>query len=135
MKGRVSVDVRDLYERGLKLRKKLFGNEAVEKRMNASAEFGEPLQNIINAYAYGDVWQRPGLPLKMKSLAVLGMTAALNRPEEFRVHMNGALTNGCTPDEIREILLLVAVYCGIPAANEAHRIAYETINARKSAQP
>ncbi|MGZ5176219.1 MAG: carboxymuconolactone decarboxylase family protein, partial [Burkholderiales bacterium] len=71
----------------------------------------------------------------MKSLAILGMTAALNRPEEFRVHMNGALTNGCTPDEIREILLLVAVYCGIPAANEAHRIAYETINARKSAQP
>lgn len=102
--------------------------------MNALAEFGEPLQHIINAYAYGDVWQRPGLPLKMKSLAILGMTAALNRPEEFRVHMNGALTNGCTPDEIREILLLVAVYCGIPAANEAHRIAYEAINARKCAQ-
>jgi 4-carboxymuconolactone decarboxylase len=132
---RARVDVRELYERGLKLRRKLFGNEAVEKRMNALAEFGEPLQHIINAYAYGDVWQRPGLPLKMKSLAILGMTAALNRPEEFRVHMNGALTNGCTPDEIREILLLVAVYCGIPAANEAHRIAYETINARKCAQP
>jgi 4-carboxymuconolactone decarboxylase len=131
---RARVDVRELYERGLKLRRKLFGNEAVEKRMNALAEFGEPLQHIINAYAYGDVWQRPGLPLKMKSLAILGMTAALNRPEEFRVHMNGALTNGCTPDEIREILLLVAVYCGIPAANEAHRIAYETINARKCAQ-
>ncbi|MGZ5089869.1 MAG: carboxymuconolactone decarboxylase family protein [Burkholderiales bacterium] len=129
------MDVRELYERGLKLRRKLFGDAAVEKRMDALGEFGEPLQNIINAYAYGDVWQRPGLPHKMKSLAILGMTAALNRPEEFRVHMNGALTNGCTPDEIREILLLVAVYCGIPAANEAHRIAYETINARKSAQP
>jgi 4-carboxymuconolactone decarboxylase len=127
------VDIRELYERGLKLRKKLFGDEAVEKRMNALADFGEPLQNIINAYAYGDVWQRPALPLKMKSLAMLGITAASNRPEEFRVHLNGALNNGCSPDEIREILLLVALYCGIPAANEAHRIAYEMIKKRKAA--
>ena len=126
------MDVRELYERGLELRTKLFGRETVEKRMNSLGAFGEPLQNVINAYAYGDIWQRPGLPFKMKSLAILGMTAALNRPEEFRVHMNGALTNGCTPEEIREILLLVALYCGIPAANEAHRIAYETINARNS---
>ena len=126
------MDIRELYERGLKLRKQLFGDEAVEKRMNALADFGAPLQNIINAYAYGDVWQRPALPLKMKSLAVLGITAASNRPEEFRVHMNGALNNGCSADEIREILLLVALYCGIPAANEAHRIAYEVTKARKA---
>ena len=126
------MDIRELYERGLKLRKKLFGDAAVEKRMNALGDFGEPLQNIVNAYAYGDVWQRPAVPLKIKSLAMLGITAASNRPEEFRVHMNGALNNGCSPDEIREILLLVALYCGIPAANEAHRIAYETIKARKA---
>lgn len=124
------MDVRELYERGLKLRRQLFGNDTVEKRMNALGDFGEPLQNIVNAYAYGDVWSRPALPLKMKSLAMLGITAASNRPQEFRVHMNGALNNGCTPEEIREILLLVALYCGIPAANEAHRIAYETINER-----
>jgi len=124
------MDVSELYERGLKLRRKLFGNKAVEERMNALGEFGEPLQNIVNAYAYGDIWNRPGLPLKIKSLAMLGITAAINRPQEFRVHMNGALNNGCTPEEIREILLLVALYCGIPAANEAHRIAYETINER-----
>jgi 4-carboxymuconolactone decarboxylase len=128
-----TVDMRELYERGLKLRKQLFGDDAVEKRMHALADFGAPLQNIINAYAYGDVWQRPALPLKMKSLAMLGITAASNRPEEFRVHLNGALNNGCTPDEIREILLLVALYCGIPAANEAHRIAYEIIKERKAA--
>ena len=127
------MDIRELYERGLKLRKQLFGDAAVEKRMNALGDFGEPLQNIVNAYAYGDVWQRPAVPLKMKSLAMLGITAASNRPEEFRVHMNGALNNGCSPDEIREILLLVALYCGIPAANEAHRIACETIKARKAA--
>lgn len=124
------MDVNELYERGLKLRRRLFGNKAVEERMNALGEFGEPLQNIVNAYAYGDIWNRPGLPLKIKSLAMLGITAAINRPQEFRVHMNGALNIGCTPEEVREILLLVALYCGIPAANEAHRIAYETINER-----
>lgn len=125
------MDVHELYERGLKLRRQLFGNEAVEKRMNSLGDFGEPLQNIVNAYAYGDIWSRPALPLKMKSLAMLGITAASNRPQEFRVHMNGALNNGCTPEEIREVLLLVALYCGIPAANEAHRIAYEIINERE----
>lgn len=125
------MDVKELYERGLKLRRQLFGNEAVEKRMNSLGDFGEPLQNIVNAYAYGDIWSRPALPLKMKSLTMLGITAASNRPQEFRVHMNGALNNGCTPEEIREVLLLVALYCGIPAANEAHRIAYEIIGERE----
>ena len=126
------MDLRELYERGLALRRKLFGEKAVEARMNALGEFGEPLQTIVNAYAYGDVWSRPALPLKMKSLALLGITAATNRPQEFRVHMAGALNNGCTPEEIREILLLVALYCGIPAANEAHGIAHEMISARDS---
>ena len=124
------MDLRELYERGLALRRRMFGKEEVDKRMNALGEFGEPLQNIVNAYCYGDIWSRPGLPLKTKSLAVLAITAATNRPQEFRVHMKGALANGCTPEEIREVLLLVAFYCGIPAANEAHRIAYETINGK-----
>ena len=127
------MDMRELYERGLKLRKQLFGEAAVGKRMNALGDFGAPLQNIINAYVYGDVWQRPALPLKMKSLAMLGITAAINRPDELRVHLNGALKNGCSADEIREILLLVALYCGIPAANEAHRIAYEIIKEHQAA--
>jgi len=124
------MDVKELYERGLALRRKLFGKEAVDRRMEALGDFGAPLQHIVNAYAYGDVWSRPGLALGTKSLAMLAMTAALNRPQEFRVHMNGALNNGCTPEEIREVLLLVALYCGIPAANEAHRIALEVINER-----
>jgi len=123
------MNLQALYERGLALRRKLFGDVAVDRRMNALGEFGEPLQNIVNAYAYGDVWSRPALPLKTKSLVMLGITAASNRPQEFRVHVSGALANGCTPDEIREALLLVALYCGIPAANEAHRIAHEVINA------
>ena len=124
------MDLRELYERGLALRRRIFGNDEVDRCMNAFGEFGEPLQNIVNAYCYGDIWSRPGLALKTKSLAVLAITAATNRPQEFRVHMKGALANGCTPAEIREVLLLVALYCGIPAANEAHRIAHEMITGK-----
>jgi 4-carboxymuconolactone decarboxylase len=121
------MDLKALYERGLTLRRRMFGDRAVDSRMNAQGEFGEPLQNIINAYAYGDIWSRPGLSSRTRSLAVLAINAATNRGPEFRVHMHGALNNGCTPEEIREVLLLVALYCGIPAANEAHRIAFEVI--------
>ena len=121
------MDTRELADKGLKLRKRLFGDEAVEQRMASLGEFGEPLQYIINAYAYGDIWSRPGLSLGVKSLAMIAMMAAANRPAELRVHLKGALKNGCTPEEIREVLLLVALYCGIPAANEAHRAAMDVL--------
>jgi 4-carboxymuconolactone decarboxylase len=121
------MDTKDLADKGLKLRKELFGEEAVEQRMTAFGAFGEPLQHIINAYAYGDIWSRPGLPMSTKSLAMIAMMAAANRPAELRVHLKGALKNGCSAEEIREILLLVALYCGIPAANEAHRAAIEVL--------
>ena len=125
------MDTKDLAEKGLKLRKELFGDKAVEQRMNAFGAFGEPLQHIINAYAYGDIWSRPGLSLGVKSLAMIAMMAAANRPAELRVHLKGALKNGCTPEEIREVLLLVALYCGIPAANEAHRAAMDVLAEEK----
>jgi len=80
---------------------------------------------------FGDVWSRPGLSLGVKSLAMIAMMAAANRPAELRVHLKGALKNGCTPDEVREILLLVALYCGIPAANEAHRAAMDVLAEEK----
>ena len=96
------MDTRDLHDKGLKLRREMFGREAVEQRTNAFGAFGEPLQTVINAYAYGDIWSRPGLPLKTKSLAAVAMTAAIGRASELRVHVNGALTNGCTAEEIRE---------------------------------
>jgi len=121
------VDTREQHERGLALRTEMFGREAVEKRMNAFGDFGKPLQHIINAYAYGDVWQRTALPPGTKSLAMIAMMAAAGHPNELRVHLKGAIKNGCKPDEIQEILLLVAMYCGIPAANEAHRIAAEEL--------
>jgi 4-carboxymuconolactone decarboxylase len=121
------MDTQELHDRGLKLRQELFGAAAVESRANALGEFGAPLQQIINAYAYGDVWSRPGLPLATKSLAMIAMMAAAGKQAELRVHLKGALKNGCTPDEIREILLLVALYCGIPSANEAHKAAVEVL--------
>ena len=111
--------------RGLARRKKLFGEADVEERMAASGEFGEPLQNIINAYVYGDVWERPGLTDAMRSLVMLGITAASNKPAEVRVHAKGALANGCSAAQVQDVLLLVAMYCGVPAAIEPTRIAAE----------
>ena len=121
------MDTRDLHDKGLELRKAMLGNEAVEQRINALGAFGAPLQHIINAYVYGDVWSRSALPMGTKSLAMVAMMAAAGRANELRVHLTGALANGCTPEQIQEILLLVAMYCGIPAANEAHRIAVEVL--------
>ena len=119
--------IRELHAKGLKLRRDMLGKDAVDKRMNALGAFGEPLQNIINAYAYGDVWSRSALSMPAKSLAMVAMMAAAGRSNELRVHVKGALGNGCTAEQIQEILLLVAMYCGIPAANEAHRVAVEVL--------
>jgi 4-carboxymuconolactone decarboxylase len=120
----------DLHARGLKLRIDLFGREALEKRMSAFGEFGKPLQHIINAYAYGDVWSRSALPAATKSLVMVAMMAASGYEKELGVHIRGALKNGCSAEQIQEVLLLLALYCGIPAANEAHRIAADILRER-----
>ena len=121
------MDTNELHQRGLRLRVELFGAEAVEKRMNAFGDFGKPLQHIINAYAYGDVWSRTALPPAMKSLVMVAMMAAAGRGNELRVHLKGALKNGATAEEIQEVLLLLALYCGIPLANDAHAAAVEVL--------
>jgi 4-carboxymuconolactone decarboxylase len=121
------MDDTDQYERGLKLRTEMFGREAVEKRMNAFGDFGKPLQHIINSYAYGDVWSRTALAPATKSLVMVGMMAAAGHNNELRVHLKGALKNGATAEQIQEVLLLLTLYCGIPASNEAHRIAAEVL--------
>ena len=110
------MDTSEMYARGLRRRNEMFGEAEVEKRMAASGEFGAPLQNIINAYVYGDVWERDGLSNDIRSLVMLAITAATNRPAEFRVHAKGALANGCTKQQVQDVLLLVAMYCGVPAA-------------------
>jgi 4-carboxymuconolactone decarboxylase len=119
------MDTSELHARGLRRRKRMFGEADVEKRMAASGEFGAPLQNVINAYVYGDIWERTGLPDHIRSLVMLGITAASSKPAEFRVHAKGALSNGCTKEQVQDVLLLVAMYCGIPAAIETTRIAAE----------
>jgi 4-carboxymuconolactone decarboxylase len=127
------MDDKELHDRGLKLRTAMFGQEAVEKRMNAFGEFGKPLQHIINAYAYGDVWQRTALPPATKSLVMVAMMAAAGHANELGVHLRGALKNGATAEQIQEVLLLLTLYCGIPDANEAHRIAAEALREHKPA--
>jgi 4-carboxymuconolactone decarboxylase len=122
------MDVDELHERGLRLRIELFGREAVEKRMGEFGEFGKPLQHMINAYSYGDVWSRSAVPMATKSLAMMAMMGAAGRPNELRVHLRGAVKNGCTAEQIQEILLLLAMYCGLPLAIEAHRVAVEVLN-------
>jgi 4-carboxymuconolactone decarboxylase len=121
------MDIQEQHDRGLALRTKMFGKEAVESRSKAFGEFGGPLQHIINAYAYGDVWSRSALPPATKSIAMIAMMAAAGQPNELRVHLKGALKNGCSPEQIQEVLLLLTLYCGIPAANDAHRIAAEVL--------
>ena len=125
------MDVQEQYERGLSLRVEMFGRETVDRRMNTFGEFGKPLQHIINAYAYGDVWQRSALSPAVKSLAMVAMMAAAGHSNELRVHLKGALKNGCSAEQIQEVLLLLTLYCGIPAANEAHRIAAEVLAEEK----
>ena len=119
------MDDRDMHEKGLSIRQEMFGADVVARRMAAAGEFGAPLQKLINQYAYGEVWGREAIPRKMRSLLALAMTCALNRPNELRIHLRGALKNGCSRDEIREVLLQVAIYCGIPASLEAHNVAAE----------
>src|SRR5678815_4297519 len=93
------MDIKEQHDRGLALRIELFGREAVETRSNAFGEFGKPLQHIINAYAYGDVWNRSALPLAVKSLAMIAMMAAAGHGNELRVHLKGAIKNGCKVEE------------------------------------
>jgi 4-carboxymuconolactone decarboxylase len=125
------MDTDELHARGLKLRTEMFGKEAVDKRTAAFGDFGKPLQHIINAYAYGDVWSRSALPPATKSLAMVAMMAAAGHANELRVHLKGAVKNGCSAEQLQEILLLVTLYCGIPAANEAHRVAAEVLREEK----
>jgi 4-carboxymuconolactone decarboxylase len=118
------MDMQELHDRGLKLRIEMFGREAVDKRVDALGDFGKPLQYIINAYAYGAVWSRSALSPATKSLIMLAMMAACGHTNELRVHLQGAVKNGC---QVQEVLLLVAMYCGIPSANEAHSVAADVL--------
>lgn len=118
-------DTGDLWEKGLEIRREVVGDAYVERSLAAMDEFNRPLQEYITRYAWGDVWRRPGLDRRARSILNIGMLTALNRPHELKLHLRGALRNGVTREEIRECLLQTAVYCGAPAALDAFRTARE----------
>ena len=113
------------YDRGLKIRKSVLGDEFVDKAIATADDFNRPMQELSTEYCWGYVWGREGLPRKTRSMLNLAMISALNRPHELKIHVKGALKNGVTRDEIREILMQVAIYCGVPAGMDSFRIARE----------
>ena len=116
---------KDRFEEGLKLRKQVLGADYVERAMAGADEFSMPMQELSTEYCWGYVWTRPGLKLRERSLINIAMISALNRPNELKLHVKASLNNGVTREEIREVLLQVAVYCGVPAGIDSVRIARE----------
>jgi 4-carboxymuconolactone decarboxylase len=122
------MDERQRHEQGMKVRREVLGNAHVDKAVQNRNEFNEAFQDLITRYAWGEIWSRPGLPRQTRSMITLAMMVALNRGDEFRMHVRAALNNGVTREEIREVLLQTAIYCGVPAANNAFHIAEEVIS-------
>jgi len=116
---------KELFERGLAIRKAVLGNEYVERSLAAADDFSRPMQELATEYCWGTIWSRPGLERRERSLINLAMIGALNRPHELKLHVKGALANGVTREEIREVFLQVAIYCGVPAGIDSFRIARE----------
>lgn len=117
-----------LFEQGLAMRRRVMGDAYVDAAIEAASDFSWPMQKLVTEYCWGEVWNRPGLSLRDRSLLNLGMLAVLNRQHELRGHVRGALNNGLTPDEIAEVFLQVAIYCGAPAALDSFRTAQAVIN-------
>jgi len=121
----------DLFEKGLEVRRAVLGKEYVDKSISDADDFTQPLQELVTEYCWGSIWTRPGLPRKTRSLINLAMLTALNRPHEVKLHLRGALNNGCSKEEIMEVLLQTAIYCGVPAAVDSFRTAKELLQESK----
>jgi 4-carboxymuconolactone decarboxylase len=118
---------REMFERGLELRKSVLGKDYVENSLKNADDFNRPMQELSTEYCWGWCWGREGLSKKERSMINLAMISALNRPHELKLHVKGAVTNGVSREQIREILLQVAIYCGIPAGIDSFRIAREAL--------
>ena len=116
---------KELFDKGLEIRKAVLGKEFVENSIKNADEFAMPMQELATEYCWGYVWGRPGLDRRTRSFLNLAMIAALNRPHELKIHVQGALRNGLTRQEIMEVFLQVAIYCGVPAGVDSFRIARE----------
>jgi 4-carboxymuconolactone decarboxylase len=119
------MDENERYENGLAVRREVLGNAHVDRSLAKRNDFTEEFQALITRYAWGEIWTRPGLPRHTRSLLTVGLMVALNRPDEFRLHVRAAFNNGVTRDDIREVLLHCAIYAGVPAANSAFHMAEE----------
>lgn len=121
------MDERKRHEQGMKARRSVLGDAHVDRAEANKTEFTAEFQDLITRYAWGEMWTRPGLDKKTRSLITVAILVALNRPEELRLHLRGALKNGAKKDNIKEVLLHTAIYCGVPAANSAFHIAAEIL--------
>jgi 4-carboxymuconolactone decarboxylase len=117
-------------ENGRKLLKEMLGEAYFEKREQSTNDFNRPLRQFSETYAFGDIWARPGLPKKVRSMLCMVMLTALGKPAELRLHVNSAINNGCTLEEIQEVLYQTVAYCGIPATIEAFKVAEEVLRER-----
>lgn len=117
----------DKYQQGLAARREVLGDAYVDNALKSASEFGQPLQDLLIENCWGTIWTREGLPRRTRSLVTIAMLAALKAPNEIKTHVLGALRNGCSKEEIREVLLQAAVYCGAPAGIEAFKAAKEVI--------
>ena len=122
----------EAFEAGMAVRRDMFGPGGAEQRLAAATDFNRPFEELVTRYCFGDAWGRPGLDRKTRSLLTLAILTALSKPNQLKVHVRGALTNGATMEEIREVLLHTSVYAGIPAGVEAFTAAAEVLNATES---
>ena len=118
----------DAHERGMKVRREVLGDEHVDAAVERTSEFTADVQELITRYAWGEIWTRPGLDRRTRSAITLTALIALGRFEELRMHLRAALRNGLEEDEIKEVLLQSAIYCGVPAANTAFAVAQEVLD-------
>jgi 4-carboxymuconolactone decarboxylase len=119
------MNEKERYEKGIEARKAVLGQEHVARAQSTADDFNREFQDLITRYAWGEIWTRPGLPRRTRSLLTLAMMVALNRGDEFRMHVRAAANNGVTREEIKEVLLQSAIYCGVPTANSAFHAAAE----------
>nr|PZN78992.1 MAG: 4-carboxymuconolactone decarboxylase [Pseudomonadota bacterium] len=121
------------FQKGLKIRREVLGSEHVDRSLQSADDFTGEFQQIVTEWCWGDLWGRPGLDRRTRSIINLAMLAALNRPHEVRLHVRGALNNGLTKEEIKEVLLQVMVYCGVPAALDAMKVAADVFREEREA--
>ena len=122
------MDERERHATGMQVRRSVLGEAHVDRAEAKKTELDSEFQDLITRYAWGEIWSRPGLPKHTRSLLTIGLMVALNRGEELRLHLRAAVNNGVTAEEIREVLLQCAIYCGVPAANAAFHAAKEVLN-------